>query len=481
MHFMKAFNKVFAHQPVIRSWICSHREELIEILKDLTKMPTFRTEPLPGAPYGKACAEGLDAVESLYRKYGFEPQADREDGYLLVQTGTGERTIGLFSHGDVVAPGEGWLYTNPFTPIQKNGFLIGRGVLDDKSAIVISLACARMLLELTLPFAARLVCYTGFNEESGMQDIRAYCKKNTPPDFALVCDTAFPLYRGNKGMMHLHVTAETSFSDILDFSGGEALNITLGKATMQLKNSERLYEWLKKRETPELTVEKKANSIFLQAVGISRHGALPEGSRNAGGMIAAFLKDCPELPENDLKLLCFMAELLQEYEGKTLKIQSSSPVFGPLTCINGRIRTENGRPALDLDIRYGDSITADAIADRCTAVFHKEGWQVRVDRIEKTHLTPEDNPYIRTCMGMYQAYTGNFDAKIQINAGGTYAMHLPCSAEIGTMLWKPAPFSLMPGHGGAHQPDECISIDGMMEALELTMLMVLGCGQPDTD
>lgn len=37
------------------------------------------------------------------------------------------------------------------------------------------------------------------------------------------------------------------------------------------------------------------------------------------------------------------------------------------------------------------------------------------------------------------------------------------------------PNGLTQGHGGAHQPDECISIDGMLEALELTMLMLLEC------
>ena len=36
-------------------------------------------------------------------------------------------------------------------------------------------------------------------------------------------------------------------------------------------------------------------------------------------------------------------------------------------------------------------------------------------------------------------------------------------------------FSLPAGHGGVHQPDECISIDGFLNAIELTMLMLLEC------
>ena len=44
---------------------------------------------------------------------------------------------------------------------------------------------------------------------------------------------------------------------------------------------------------------------------------------------------------------------------------------------------------------------------------------------------------------------------------------------------EPYIFKMPDGHGGAHQPDECISIDGMLEALELTMLMLLECDKED--
>ena len=473
---MKASSNVFAYSPVIHSWIRSHHEELLDILKTLVKYPTVREQSIPGAPYGKACANGLEAVASLYRAYGFVPHLDSDAGYLLVETGTGARTIGLFSHGDVVAPGENWLYTEPFVPVEKDGFLIGRGVLDDKAAIVISLACARMLTDLDFPFNAKLLCYTGFNEESGMQDIRAYLRKHIPPDFGIVCDTAFPLYRGNKGLMYLHAEADTPFDDILDISGGEALNITLGKADAVLRYSESQYCWLKEQQTPDLTVERDDYTICLHATGISCHGALPQGSRNAGGMIAALLMDCPFLSISDRKKLRFMNELLNEYDGKTLGIQNTDPVFGPLTCINGIIRTTNSRPALDFNIRYGNTITPEKIAERSMTIFTEKGWSVQIERAEKAHLTHDDNPYIRTCIDIYRTFTGDITAKTQINAGGTYAMHLPCAAEIGPMFYKPIPFPLPQGHGSVHQPDECISLEGMMEALEVTMLMVLGCG-----
>ena len=63
----------------------------------------------------------------------------------------------------------------------------------------------------------------------------------------------------------------------------------------------------------------------------------------------------------------------------------------------------------------------------------------------------------------------------KINAGATYASQLPCAAEIGTTLKWGLPEGLLSGHGGAHQPDECINIEGFLEAIEITVLMLLEC------
>ena len=79
-------------------------------------------------------------------------------------------------------------------------------------------------------------------------------------------------------------------------------------------------------------------------------------------------------------------------------------------------------------------------------------------------------------MNTYKDFTKEYDAKSFVNAGGTYAIYLPCAAEIGTSLnGGKRPFDLPAGHGSVHQPDECISIDGLLNAIELTMLMLLEC------
>ena len=181
-------------------------------------------------------------TKDLYAQNGLETELDEDGGYLLSYYGEGEKTLGLFAHGDVVPVNNDWVFTSPFDPIEKNGYLIGRGVKDDKSALVLSLYCAKMLKELALPFSSRLVCFTGANEETGMQDMKNYLKKHTAPDFSLVCDTAFPLFRGNKGSLQFFATQKEPMDRVRSFSGGTAFNIILGEATAEIGN--RTYEYL---------------------------------------------------------------------------------------------------------------------------------------------------------------------------------------------------------------------------------------------
>lgn len=74
----------------------------------------------------------------------------------------------MFSHADVVSVSDDWVFTEPFHIIEKDGFLIGRGVIEDKASMVTSLHCAKMLKELKIPFHSKLVVFTGANEETGM-------------------------------------------------------------------------------------------------------------------------------------------------------------------------------------------------------------------------------------------------------------------------------------------------------------------------
>ena len=435
----------------IKNYIASHRDEILELLKELIRIPSVRGKAEKDAPFGKECARVLEFIEKLYRNSGFETELDQNGGYLLSYFGKGEKSLGLFAHADVVPVGNDWILTSPFSPIEKDGFLIGRGGLDDKAAVVISLYCAKMFKELGIPFGSRLIMFAGANEESGMEDIKNYLSKHTAPDFSLVVDSGYPLYRGDKGILHFVAKSSHLLKDIEDFSGGSAFNITLGEATA------------------------KYNGKVVCEKGISKHGALPEGSVNAGYLLAKVLLQKDDICEGDKKEIDFVAHTLENYYGEIFGIENTDPTFGRLTCINGMVSVNDRKLNLCFDMRYGTNLDIDEVKTKLIKYFGDYGWSVEFVKEQAPFCVSEDNPYIVSCLNTYKEFTNATEVKTYINAGGTYASKLPCAAEIGPVHGGGKPDCLPSGHGSVHQPDECLNIKGFLESIEITALMLLEC------
>ena len=91
---------MFSYGSEIRGYIDSHKSEIVELLKELVRIPSVRGEAMPDAPFGKKCSDVLLCTEAMYRKYGFECELDGEavifspvsaraispSEYLLMQT-----------------------------------------------------------------------------------------------------------------------------------------------------------------------------------------------------------------------------------------------------------------------------------------------------------------------------------------------------------------------------------------------------------
>ena len=463
------------YKQIIHGYVQSHRNEIVQELSELVKIPSVRGEAAPKAPFGEQCVEALKHTQKLYAINGFDTELYEEDGYLLSLYGKGEKSIGLFAHADVVPVSDDWLYTAPFEAIEKEGFLIGRGVCDNKAGVIISLYCAKCLKELGIPFHSRLILFTGSNEESGMQDIQKYIRNHKAPTFSFVPDTAFPLYRGDKGILRFYAVSDQKLQGVLDFRGGNAFNVVLGQAEAKLSYSDELWKELSEISDDRIFMKKTEQEILLIANGISRHAALPEGSLNAGFILADTLSRCKNLSNADRIQFGTVAKMLESSYGEFFGIQNTDSEFGRLTCANGIIKVESGKVILSFDIRYGAQVNERELIEKIEFVLKNMGWEYIPQSCSPAFAIPADNRFVTALLKVYSKFTGDASPAAHINAGGTYARYLPAAVETGSQIWKTCPFKMPAGHGGAHQPDECISIDGLLEAIELTMLMVLEC------
>ncbi len=460
----------------IRQYLYERRDEIAETILRLARIPSVRSDAVPGAPYGPACREVLEETAKIYAEHGFGDSDLSDDGYLLTHIGTGERSIGLFAHGDVVPPGEGWTVTEPFSPILKDGILVGRGVGDNKSGITASLFAACAIRDLGLPLSSRLLCFTGANEESGMGDIAAYTRTHAAhlPDASLIPDAAFPVYRGEKGILRFWAKSAAKLTCIRDFSGGEAFNIVLGKASLTLADTADMAAALGEscKENPRLTLTRKDGTLILAAEGISKHAALPEGSLNAALLLSDALLTTDLLPVPDKAAVAFLQKLLSNHYGEQVGIDATDADFGRTSLVNGIMTLEDGRLKAAFDVRFVQP-DSDAMIEKIRTYLASAGWEMEIIRNSPGFKIPREDTLLQKLLATYSRCTGQENPQPQLNAGGTYARCLPNAYAIGTSFWGPIPFPLASGHGSCHQPDEVLPLDGHIDAIAVVTEMIL--------
>ena len=97
--------------------------------------------------YKKALELGLKIASEL----GLETRnCENYIGYAEIPVPGEEKYIATVTHLDVVPVGEGWT-KSPFEMWEKDGYIIGRGVMDDKGPSVICLYALKYLKERNIP------------------------------------------------------------------------------------------------------------------------------------------------------------------------------------------------------------------------------------------------------------------------------------------------------------------------------------------
>lgn len=471
-------NKEF--NELLDKWITENKEDILHKWIELAKIPSIKSEPEEDAPFGISCKDALYKAALYFEKDGFKTKVNDRNTYALCSYGDGERKIGLFSHSDVVPVGDDWLYTEPFNPVIIDGTLIGRGVEDNKSGIMAALCIFRFLKDSGIKLNSKLELFIGSDEECGMGDMKDYLADEKMPEVSLVPDADFPCSIGEKGIYHLMSESKNTFDSIISINGGEAYNIVLDKVNVCLPYSKITLDELngKVRDRADVTVTADADYVNIQVKGIAKHASIPEGSVNAAFMTAELLLDCSFISENDKTILMGAREMLSCHYGTGMGVEHDDPVFGKTTCVNGLCKTVEGKLRLSFDIRYGstqDSAALETVGDNS---LEKHGF-IPVEKDNRPGFTiNSDSPYPAIFEDIYAELTGERLKRVTMS-GGTYARRLKNAFSVGTYIIKKdrdTPVFQMPeGHGGAHQCDECIDIEGFFEAVKVLFNYVIAC------
>ncbi|MBQ6595826.1 MAG: dipeptidase PepV [Clostridia bacterium] len=452
---------------ILDTIVDSMRDELLETLKRWISVPSVKAPASgEGAPYGEANRRILEMALEDARSFGFKTR--NIDGYAGdVSLGSGEKTLGMLCHLDVVPAGDGWL-TDPWTADIRDGKLYGRGSVDDKGPAVCALFAMRAVKEAGIPLKDGVRLILGCDEETGMSDMRYYASKVKMPDYGFSPDAEFPVINIEKGSVHMRLALYAPDDGeaklpVCSMYAGERPNVVPAEARAVVMLKDMSLEALKER----LSDIERAHDRFalraealedgraeIVATGVNAHAAMPQGGVNAAGMLLICLKELGAGGEKTGPAIAGLADALgMEYTGERLGIACEDELSGALTCNLGILRYDGRELSALLDIRYPLCGDEAKMLGQAALTVAPAGMSVACASHHKPLHVPADSRIVKGLLKVYQEVTGLEGYTIAIG-GGTYSQMMPNTVAFGVCF---------PGDMDVcHIANEYIDIEKMM-------------------
>jgi acetylornithine deacetylase/succinyl-diaminopimelate desuccinylase family protein len=206
----------------------------IRLLRDLVAINSVNPTLVPGAPGEAAIA---DFVAAELRKSGLDvavqPVADGRPNVVGVIEGRAKgRTLMLCGHTDTVGVVG---MREPFTPVERDGRLYGRGAQDMKGGVAAMMSAAARVAERGGLAAGRLVVAAVVDEEHSSIGADALVKTWTA-DAAIVTEpTDLAIAVGHKGFAWVGVTVEGKAAHGSRPAEGQDAILRLGRVLTRLE------------------------------------------------------------------------------------------------------------------------------------------------------------------------------------------------------------------------------------------------------
>lgn len=463
-------------QERIHQYFEKKESTFVDAITRLIAVKSVQEQPLPGMPFGKGPADALALALNMAQELGFS--TENFDNYVgTVNLSDRETRLGILCHLDVVGEGIGWS-TPPYTAVQKDGMLYGRGSSDNKGPAVAALFALKAVQDLGIPlqYNARLIL--GTDEETASSDIVYYFKRQPAPQFVFSPDGAFPITNTEKGSLKATFTRQWPESKalprVIAVKGGAIINVIPQQAEawvegLSIAELQPICETIAKATGAEYTLSPDNGAVRILAVGKGGHAAMPEKSNNALTALLALLAALPLAESEGAQAIRDLNRLFPhgDYYGKAIGIAQSDEISGPLTLsfdiYEQTLTGFSGR----FDSRTPLCTTRENSLDVVAQRFAGLGIALE-SKVVAPHHTPADSPFIQTLLKTYEHYTG-LKGFCESTGGGTYVHHIEGGVNFGAM---------MPGfEPKMHGADEHVRIADLMTASKIfTQVIADVCG-----
>lgn len=431
------------------------REKFISVLQRWIRVPSVKSDPQDGAPFGKEIRRMLDMAMVDAETLGFMTEA--YDGYACdIRLGDGDNPLAVLGHLDVVPAGDGWDHP-PFGAVVKDGKMYGRGTSDDKGPALCALFAMKAIQDAGIPLKRPIRLILGCDEESGWADMQWYSEHADMPKEGFSPDSSFPLINTEKAALGFELRAKVNDSPlkILSMSTGERTNVIPGESIALLAGShefaERVQAYAQKTglDYKAVTIPE---GVRVTATGIPGHAAYPAGTQNAIGMMLLLFKELGV--DGPVRTLADAIGL--ESDGTSLGCACQDEVSGHLTCNIGILKIENGNLFATLDYRCPITVESDTLIK--ATKDHLPGMDVSCTKVTPPHHVPENTELVRSLLAAFHEETG-LEAKALSTGGGTYAKILKRGVAFGAAF---------PGDKDlAHKANEYVELDKMILTIRI--------------
>lgn len=418
------------------------RDEIIQNSIELINIPSITRDR-------KECEKALHFVVEKMKSQGLQTYYTKNMDCGLVELGQGDQTLGILTHIDVVDIGdiEKW-DTDPFHAKLIDGFIVGRGAVDDKCPTIIIMAILSVLNSLNLEYKRKLQFIIGTSEEEEWTDIQSYKNEFSSPDFGFTPDGAFPVYNIESGyadiVLEFVVDRDTSIGVIKVMESGNSSNTIPSAAKLQIL--------------------KKGQDFNFDYKGKSSHSSLPENGNNALIKMCKWLVENAEMDislKNALDLILLMDDC---YYGDNLgfdndDIYINRDYIGKNVVNPTILKLEENILTLNINIRQRLGVSKNYI----DKIFERLSDQYEFDyKFSGGFLEPlyvnKDNPVFEKMNTVYEEITNN-KGGFQLTRGSSYAKALS-----ETVCWGPLfPYE----EDTCHQENEKMSIESIMKCVEI--------------
>ncbi len=447
----------------IDAFVAANKEQILKDIATLVSINSVEGAPEEGAPYGAGPRAALDKTLELAAGMGLATRnCENHIGYAELAGADAEKYLATICHVDVVPEGNGWT-EDPFKMEIRDGWMIGRGVADDKGPMVATLYALKFLKEEGVSLRYPIRALVGDNEETHMHDVDYYLANYPAPVFCFTPDAEFPVCNGEKGHFDGKLVSPVCNGIIRDFVGGVATNAVPDRASALVAT-----DITKLRNAPNITLEPEGDGVRIRGWGKSGHAAMPEGTVNAIGLVVNYLLDNGLCNDAERAYLEAVKKLHDSTAGAGLGIDCADGPFGPLTIIGGKMSMVDGRMVQTMDSRYPTCTDGDTIAKQIRAAIGT-GAELTDVGSAKPFYIEADTPAIRACIDTYNEVTGE-NATPFTMGGGTYARHFPYAVSFGPEHSD----MVLPEFGGPmHGANEAAPIDKLLEALKIYIIALL--------